>query len=150
MSPPANSIIRILPQARSRTGSAQSRRLVLRSSSILRPAKICPRPQLEIRPHLPVPVCSAAHRSYASGRPQPPGGTYRMNLGNGKREEKSALEQYGVDLTSKAREGKLDPVIGRDSVRRFSIPTVGFLRHILLYLLSTCSMAQSTTSNWPC
>ena len=42
-----------------------------------------------------------------------------MNLGNGKGEEKSALEQYGVDLTSKAREGKLDPVIGRDSVRKF-------------------------------
>ncbi|MFM6841130.1 MAG: ATP-dependent Clp protease ATP-binding subunit [Candidatus Planktophila sp.] len=34
-------------------------------------------------------------------------------------EGKSALEQYGVDLTSRAREGKLDPVIGRDNeVRR--------------------------------
>lgn len=32
---------------------------------------------------------------------------------------KSALEQYGVDLTERAREGKLDPVIGRDNeVRR--------------------------------
>ena len=41
-----------------------------------------------------------------------------MNLGNDKGEEKSALEQYGVDLTTKARDGKLDPVIGRDSVRR--------------------------------
>ncbi|TDT34536.1 ATP-dependent chaperone ClpB [Naumannella halotolerans] len=31
----------------------------------------------------------------------------------------SALEQYGVDLTAQAREGKLDPVIGRDSeIRR--------------------------------
>ena len=30
-----------------------------------------------------------------------------------------ALEQYGVDLTQRAREGKLDPVIGRDSeIRR--------------------------------
>lgn len=28
--------------------------------------------------------------------------------------EKSALEQYGVDLTDKAKAGKLDPVIGRD------------------------------------
>lgn len=28
--------------------------------------------------------------------------------------EKSALEQYGIDLTQRAREGKLDPVIGRD------------------------------------
>lgn len=34
-------------------------------------------------------------------------------------EETSALEQYGVDLTARAREGKLDPVIGRDNeVRR--------------------------------
>lgn len=33
--------------------------------------------------------------------------------------EKSALEQFGVDLTARAREGKLDPVIGRDNeVRR--------------------------------
>ena len=31
----------------------------------------------------------------------------------------SALEQFGVDLTARARDGKLDPVIGRDSeVRR--------------------------------
>ncbi|KYG41804.1 hypothetical protein M433DRAFT_75112, partial [Acidomyces richmondensis BFW] len=29
--------------------------------------------------------------------------------------EKPALEQYGIDLTAKAKDGKLDPVIGRDS-----------------------------------
>lgn len=29
-------------------------------------------------------------------------------------EQKSALEQYGTDLTAKARQGKLDPVIGRN------------------------------------
>lgn len=134
MSSPTISMIRMLPQACSRSGSPQSRTLVLKSSSKLRPAEACcPRRQLEFRHYLPVPVSRAAHRSYASGRPQPPGGTYRMNLGNGGGEEKSALEQYGVDLTSKAREGKLDPVIGRDSVRRFSIATVGSLRHILLY-----------------
>ncbi|KAL9620801.1 MAG: hypothetical protein Q9160_004701 [Pyrenula sp. 1 TL-2023] len=28
--------------------------------------------------------------------------------------ETSALEQYGIDLTARARDGKLDPVIGRD------------------------------------
>ncbi len=28
--------------------------------------------------------------------------------------EKSALEEYGVDLTARAKDGKLDPVIGRD------------------------------------
>lgn len=33
--------------------------------------------------------------------------------------EKTALEQYGIDLTQRARAGKLDPVIGRDNeVRR--------------------------------
>ncbi|MHB1171039.1 MAG: ATP-dependent Clp protease ATP-binding subunit [Lacisediminihabitans sp.] len=36
-------------------------------------------------------------------------------------EQKSALEQYGIDLTEVARTGKLDPVIGRDSeIRRIS------------------------------
>ncbi|KAF3043230.1 chaperone ATPase hsp78 [Didymella heteroderae] len=29
--------------------------------------------------------------------------------------EKAALEEFGVDLTERARDGKLDPVIGRDS-----------------------------------
>lgn len=35
-----------------------------------------------------------------------------MNLGG--EPEKSALEQYGVDLNARAKDGKLDPVIGRD------------------------------------
>ncbi len=36
-------------------------------------------------------------------------------------EQKSALEQFGVDLTEVARSGKLDPVIGRDAeIRRVS------------------------------
>lgn len=35
------------------------------------------------------------------------------------KDEKSALEQFGIDLTERARVGKLDPVIGRDhEVRR--------------------------------
>ncbi|KAI1263068.1 putative heat shock protein [Xylariaceae sp. FL1019] len=54
-----------------------------------------------------------ASRNYAQGRPHPPGGTHRMDLGG--EPEKPALEQYGVDLTAKARDGKLDPVIGRDA-----------------------------------
>jgi hypothetical protein len=34
-------------------------------------------------------------------------------------ENLSALEQYGVDLTARARDGKLDPVIGRhEEIRR--------------------------------
>lgn len=36
-----------------------------------------------------------------------------MNLGG--EPERSALEEYGVDLTARAKDGKLDPVIGRDS-----------------------------------
>ncbi|WP_308466522.1 ATP-dependent Clp protease ATP-binding subunit [Rathayibacter soli] len=36
-------------------------------------------------------------------------------------EQKSALEQYGIDLTALAKAGKLDPVIGRDAeIRRVS------------------------------
>lgn len=37
-----------------------------------------------------------------------------MDMGGGG-EEKPALEQFGIDLTAKAKEGKLDPVIGRDA-----------------------------------
>ena len=37
-----------------------------------------------------------------------------MNLG-AQEEDIPALEKYGVDLTAKAKEAKLDPVIGRDS-----------------------------------
>lgn len=37
-----------------------------------------------------------------------------MDMGGGE-EEKPALEQYGIDLTARAKEGKLDPVIGRDA-----------------------------------
>ncbi|KAK3996876.1 putative mitochondrial heat shock protein 78 precursor [Cladorrhinum sp. PSN332] len=56
---------------------------------------------------------SIAARAYSNGRPHPPGGTHRMNLGG--EPEKPALEQYGIDLTAKARDGKLDPVIGRSA-----------------------------------
>ncbi|WOF23038.1 AAA family ATPase [Microbacterium betulae] len=36
-------------------------------------------------------------------------------------EQKSALEQFGINLTERAEQGKLDPVIGRDSeIRRVS------------------------------
>jgi len=62
-----------------------------------------------VSPVLPV----KGYRSYTNGRPHPPGGTHRMNLGG--EPEKPALEQYGVDLTARAKDGKLDPVIGRDA-----------------------------------
>ncbi|QCQ17634.1 ATP-dependent Clp protease ATP-binding subunit [Microbacterium sp. RG1] len=39
----------------------------------------------------------------------------------GQEESQSALEQFGINLTERARQGKLDPVIGRDSeIRRVS------------------------------
>lgn len=62
----------------------------------------------------PQSVSEISVRSCASARPQPPGGTHRMNLGG--EQEQSALERYGVDLTARAKAGKLDPVIGRDGV----------------------------------
>ncbi|KAF4342417.1 heat shock 78 mitochondrial [Fusarium beomiforme] len=58
-------------------------------------------------------IPSLSTRSYANGRPHPPGGTHRMNMGG--EEEKPALEQFGIDLTARAKDGKLDPVIGRDA-----------------------------------
>lgn len=36
-----------------------------------------------------------------------------MNMGG--EEEKPALEQFGIDLTARAKDGRLDPVIGRDA-----------------------------------
>lgn len=48
------------------------------------------------------------HR-HASGSPG-----LRLNVGG--EQEKPALEQYGVDLTQLARDGKLDPVVGREAV----------------------------------
>ena len=44
-----------------------------------------------------------------------------MNQQPQQEEQKSALEQFGIDLTAVARAGKLDPVIGRDAeIRRVS------------------------------
>ncbi|KAJ4126913.1 chaperone ATPase hsp78 [Fusarium oxysporum] len=71
---------------------------------------------LATQPLRPTPlrlIPSLAIRSYANGRPHPPGGTHRMNMGG--EEEKPALEQFGIDLTARAKDGKLDPVIGRDA-----------------------------------
>lgn len=59
-----------------------------------------------------VSILNSPSRSYANGRPHPPGGTHRMNMGG--EPEKPALEEFGIDLTERARDGKLDPVIGRD------------------------------------
>ncbi|EPX72519.1 hsp78-like protein [Schizosaccharomyces octosporus yFS286] len=49
-------------------------------------------------------------RFYAAN---PNGGTFRMNLG-GTPKPGAALEEFGTDLTALAKQGKLDPVIGRE------------------------------------
>ncbi|KAH8808300.1 ATPase [Xylogone sp. PMI_703] len=74
-------------------------------------ASLALRANQNAKPYGLLPV--VALRTYANGRPHPPGGTHRMDMSGG--EQKPALEQYGVDLTAKAKAGKLDPVIGRDS-----------------------------------
>ena len=126
-----NSSWRILPQACSHTGSARGRRrpasaLTLSSRPRLAIASTLEHKHLESQPRSMVLIYRANHRYYASDRPQPPGGTYHMNLGKDRGEKESSLEQYGVDLTSKARDGKLDPVIGRDPVRRIWYPRITF------------------------
>ncbi|KAL5336959.1 P-loop containing nucleoside triphosphate hydrolase protein [Aspergillus crustosus] len=88
------------------------------SSRLLRPSstpvRLLPRARLPSSSINNVaPLSSTPFRNYANGRPHPPGGTHRMNLGG--EPEKPALELYGVDLTDKAKAGKLDPVIGRDA-----------------------------------
>lgn len=47
-------------------------------------------------------ISNTAQRYY-NGKSHPPGGTHRMHLGG--EPEKSALEEYGVDLTARARDG---------------------------------------------
>lgn len=47
-----------------------------------------------------------------------------MNIGNiynNQQENENPLEKYGRDLVEMAREGKLDPVIGRDGEIRHTI-----------------------------
>ncbi|KAF2842517.1 P-loop containing nucleoside triphosphate hydrolase protein [Patellaria atrata CBS 101060] len=107
--------------------STQTRIAARRSTSLLRSGINDVRPQPIAIPqyllHIANPIklnqcpnalrVSQSRRWASGGRPHPPSGTHRMNLGG--REEKPALEQYGVDLTARARDGKLDPVIGRDA-----------------------------------
>ena len=75
------------------------------------------------------------HRQLSS---QPPGGG-GMNLGNifnnakqqGNKKPGETLEQFGVDLTKLAQDGKLDPVIGRhEEIRR----TLQILGKFYLYI----------------
>ncbi|GAA5177092.1 ATP-dependent chaperone ClpB [Rugosimonospora acidiphila] len=60
----------------------------------------------------------ATEKSLVAAFPQIRGGDRRVTSPDPE-QQYQALEKYGVDLTAKAREGKIDPVIGRDSeIRR--------------------------------
>ncbi|KAK4129487.1 P-loop containing nucleoside triphosphate hydrolase protein [Parathielavia appendiculata] len=104
-------------QSRAHLVPAASRRLAAASKGALRQHQfrraLAPAPRLAALPDLKHALPTVAVRTYSNGRPHPPGGTHRMNLGG--EPEKPALEQYGVDLTAKAKAGKLDPVIGRSA-----------------------------------
>ncbi|RAH48224.1 chaperone ATPase HSP78 [Aspergillus brunneoviolaceus CBS 621.78] len=90
---------------------SSSNRILQPSQALLRRTRLLPTLSSTTSLHNPRSIIPS--RNYANGRPHPPGGTHRMNLGG--EPEKSALEQFGVDLTAKAKAGKLDPVIGRDA-----------------------------------
>ncbi|KAI6910175.1 Heat shock protein 78 [Hortaea werneckii] len=102
----------------SNTGRSAARRIASVRHPLPRHVpKLAPsqlRPAIALTPHIQSlwPSPSTHSRGYANGRPHPPGGTHRMNMSP--EPEKPALEQYGIDLTAKAKAGKLDPVIGRD------------------------------------
>ncbi|KAH3673750.1 hypothetical protein WICMUC_003493 [Wickerhamomyces mucosus] len=58
-------------------------------------------------------LISGQQRRFAHSGPG--NGNFRMNMNPQQQEpEKSALEQFGTNLTELAKQGKLDPVIGRD------------------------------------
>ncbi|RAK72926.1 chaperone ATPase HSP78 [Aspergillus fijiensis CBS 313.89] len=94
-----------------RPSTLSSSNRILQPSQALRRTRLLPTLSSTTSLHNPRSIIPS--RNYANGRPHPPGGTHRMNLGG--EPEKSALEQFGVDLTAKAKAGKLDPVIGRDA-----------------------------------
>lgn len=70
---------------------------------------------------------------YRQQSSQPPGGggPGGMNLGNifnqqnQKKKPGETLEEYGVDLTKMAKDGKLDPVIGRHEEIRRTLQILG-------------------------
>jgi ATP-dependent Clp protease ATP-binding subunit ClpB len=63
-------------------------------------------------------AAGATEQALVAAFPQVRGGDRRVTSPDPE-EQYKALEKYGVDLTARAREGKVDPVIGRDSeIRR--------------------------------
>lgn len=85
------------------------------------------------------------HRQLSS---QPPGGG-GMNLGNifnnakqqGNKKPGETLEQFGVDLTKLAQDGKLDPVIGRHEEIRRTLQILGkFYLYAYAFADGICSL----------
>ena len=89
-----------------------ARRIAAVPRPSIRPTPLCHLPATRLTRPSNIVRSIGGIRSYASGRPHPPGGTHKMNMSG--EPEKAALEEFGVDLTERARNGKLDPVIGRD------------------------------------
>ncbi|GAA5991587.1 hypothetical protein JCM11641_004014 [Rhodosporidiobolus odoratus] len=92
-------------------------RLPTRLSPTLRPASLASHRRLSTSPSLNLPP-----RGGAPPPPPPPGGTGAGGFpignifgGGNKREPGKTLEDHSVDLTELAREGKLDPVVGREA-----------------------------------
>lgn len=98
-----------------------------RSLSVL-PCNTALQPLLSKPRHLPttifVPLTALAQHRRLSSKPPGGGGMNMGNIfnsaqGNPNKKPGETLEQYGVDLTKLAKEGKLDPVIGRhEEIRR--------------------------------
>ncbi|KAK4683991.1 hypothetical protein P7C73_g6217, partial [Tremellales sp. Uapishka_1] len=93
---------------------------------LIRTARLPARPRLLLPP-----LYLASHlglRTYAQGPPRPPpgnGGFNGMRFPGGQTtqgpEQGETLKQFSIDLTEMAREGKLDPTIGRDDEIRRTI-----------------------------
>src|SRR5262249_58676775 len=63
-------------------------------------------------------AAGATEQALVAAFPQVRGGDRRVTTPDPE-QQYQALEKYGVDLTARARDGKVDPVIGRDSeIRR--------------------------------
>jgi len=60
-------------------------------------------------------------RAYANGHPGPGGQPFSFNLAQQAPQPGETLKKYSVDLTELAKQGKLDPVIGRDDEIRRTI-----------------------------
>ena len=60
-------------------------------------------------------------RAYANGNFGPGGQPFSFNLAQHEPQPGETLKKYSVDLTELAKQGKLDPVIGRDDEIRRTI-----------------------------